>query len=585
MIPLVLIAVAGVLAWFALDESGSGTVNSKKINLLSPRLNFSATLNTTEVKQAYQGASSLFIQDSFESYLEAQSKLVSIIEGSPQSREAKGLLCLVYKELWPYARQDSKDIEAIGALSRSARSLDPTGINSVYCDAMKMTTQGKQLEAKGIVEHALNQSAFSSDPILYALKAEFLATGDDPKSAVLYLEKVRQLSPKWVKPVVDQARYYALIGDPGSAYQNYAKALSLNANHKIAQAEMGILLFEKMKKAEEAQKVLLIATASSRTIPRFLEARIYFTLAMINLEFRNRSKAESYARQAFELNPGDPQIKSLIESLGGNPQVSDQADQSHELVFIGDQFANSGNFMAAQAEYKTAFDIDKTNAVAAMKAGKSLWQLNQSQEAISWLNRAVGADAKLVGAYLLLADYQSEKYNFVSALQALNRAQQIVPNNYEILRGFGLVELRRNNPRDALPYLQKAIKIYQHDIESLILLAKANTLLKDYQAAQSQSVKAIELDATHNEAQITYARVLVQYQGLDTGAMYLKDLINKFAYTLEFKIALAEIFREQERHKEAQLLYEQILDVNPKVGRPLLGLGSLCKVRGSLTKL
>ena len=121
-------------------------------------------------------------------------------------------------------------------------------------------------------------------------------------------------------------------------------------------------------------------------------------------------------------------------------------------------------------------------------------------------------------------------------------------------------------------------------METLILLAKTSALLKDYTTAQGYAVKAIELEATSNEVQITYAEILVQFHGLDTGVLYLRDLINKFAYTIEFKIALAEIYRQQERYKEAQQLYEQILDANPKNKKALLGLGEANQAQGKFDK-
>ena len=64
-----------------------------------------------------------------------------------------------------------------------------------------------------------------------------------------------------------------------------------------------------------------------------------------------------------------------------------------------------------------------------MKAGKCLWQLNQSVEAINWLNRAIKADAKLIEAYVLQPDYYSQRYNYQTALQVLNKASRIFPNN------------------------------------------------------------------------------------------------------------------------------------------------------------
>jgi tetratricopeptide (TPR) repeat protein len=156
----------------------------------------------------------------------------------------------------------------------------------------------------------------------------------------------------------------------------------------------------------------------------------------------------------------------------------------------------------------------------------------------------------------------------------------LFPNNYEVLRGYGMVEYRRNNMKDAIGYLQRANKIYENDIETLILLAKAHTATGDFASAQKYSVRAIELDATNTDAQIIYARILTQFQGLETGVLYLRDLITKFSYTMDFRMALADLYREQERSNQAQKIYEQIIDVDPRNKKAHLGLGESYQAQG-----
>jgi tetratricopeptide (TPR) repeat protein len=127
--------------------------------------------------------------------------------------------------------------------------------------------------------------------------------------------------------------------------------------------------------------------------------------------------------------------------------------------------------------------------------------------------------------------------------------------------------------KEAIGYLQRANKIYENDIETLILLAKSYIATGDYASAQKYSVRAIELDSTSTEAQIVYARVLTQFQGLETGILYLKDLINKFSYTIDFRMALADLLREQERASQAQKIYEQLVDADPRNKEARIGLG------------
>jgi tetratricopeptide (TPR) repeat protein len=82
------------------------------------------------------------------------------------------------------------------------------------------------------------------------------------------------------------------------------------------------------------------------------------------------------------------------------------------------------------------------------------------------------------------------------------------------------------------------------------------------QDAYSFALKAIELDSTNVEAQINYAKVIATRQGVDEGGDYLKELIKKYPKIHEYRIALAEVYIEEERYKQASELLEKVLAMN-----------------------
>jgi tetratricopeptide (TPR) repeat protein len=574
-----IVAVFLAIVWPSGDRDGR-----MRPHLILPRFNLTAGITAEELKQNTRKAIQSFVKDDFESYLNAENTLVSIIEGAPSNVEARGTLCLVYKELWPFVAQDSKDYDTVSILAKSTRSLDPIGINGTYCEIVRLMTLGKYKEARGVVEYALNQPTMSTAPVLYSLKAELLFEDHDTKTAALYMDKAKQLWPEWVKPDFELGRYEAKMGESGPAAQMLKKALQVNPKHKRAQIEYGALLFRDLKKSEEAEKMLLAALSSSARVPRLDEATAQFYLALICAEKRDFSSAKRYAQAAYQLNPGDPQTKELLLKVGGNPDAVEKSAKNSELVFLGDQHFRTGNCLAAQAEYKAAYDLDHGNAIAALKAARCLWQLNQSIEAIDWLNKAMRADPKLVSAYTQQADYYSARFDYVSATQILNKASKKFSNNYEVLRGYGLVEFRRNNIKDALSFLQRANKIYENDPDTVILLAKSEAIAKDFAAAQKFAVRAIELDPTNTDAQVVYAQVLTQTQGLETGVVYLNDLINKFSYTVEFRLALAELYKNNDKFQEAQKIYLQLVDADPKNKDAHMGLGEAYRGLGQMDK-
>src|SRR5205085_42404 len=114
------------------------------------------------------------------------------------------------------------------------------------------------------------------------------------------------------------------------------------------------------------------------------------------------------------------------------------------LVALGDQFLLGGNALAAQAQYKAAFEKNPKNALAALKAAQSLWRLNDSVEAIDWVQKAIKSNPAYVEAYTQLAEYYIHRYDFAAASTILEKAQKLASKNYEVYRGWADLELRRN---------------------------------------------------------------------------------------------------------------------------------------------
>lgn len=579
-LPVFLLTItASLLMMFVLFWPDGDSTDGKP-HLILPKPANARTLGPEKVREMVKTAVDFFVQDTFESYAKSQNTLVNLIEGDPQNGEARGLLCLVYRELWPYVRQDSQDLNSVLQLVRMTRSLDPIGINGIYCEVTRLFILGKYKEAKGVLDHSLNQPSLSAAPVLYFLKAEIIASEGDHKTAALYSEKARKLWPEWIKPIFKTAVYNAKSDRTSEALSGLQDTLKLSPAHKEAQIELALLNYKFFGKKEEALNMLTAALSTKGKISSQSEGRAHLVAALILAEKKQTGEALEHAVRAYELNPAESNAKDLILRLGGAGDIPRNKRQTADLVFIGDQYFRSGDCLAAQAEYKTAYELDSQNGLAAMKAAKCLWTLNQSADAIFWLNKAITADPNLVSAYVLLADYYSQRFNYPNAAQILVRASQKFSNNHEILRGFGMMELRRNSLKEAQAYLLRSFKIFENDVDTLVLLAQATAGLSDFKEALKYSVRAIEVDSTSADAQITYAKVLAQVNGVDAGISYLKSLVLKYSYTIEYRLGLAELYKDVSRSKQAQQIYQQILEADPRSKKALMGIGMTLQDQG-----
>lgn len=581
VILLIMMSLAGVLLLW--PESSR---YHDKINLLVPQKG-GPQLGEVEVKQKLSLAVRAIENDTFEHILEAQNNLVAIIEGAPSNLEARGLLCYVYKELWPYCKQDTADQRAISGMSQSTRVLNIASPNGMYCEAVKLYAMGRYKEARGTVEGILESNEnFSLLPIVYQFKAEIIETDKDLVNSIPYYEKAGQIWPAWIKPKVSAGFALTKTDQGPSAAAAFREALTRNQNHKMAKIGVGLLEYKISKQRDSALATLSAAIELKSRIPRLVEAEALFTIAEILNEKGEHRRALTFAEGAYSLNPSSDVFKSLLLRLGGSESKGSE-QLKNESVSLGDQYAQAGDHLAAQAEYKTAFELDPKNGYAALKAAKSLWKLNQGGEAIEWLKKAQKADPKLFSAYVLQADYLSERFDFAAAGQVLAEANRQNPNNYEILRGMALLELRKNNMVNAINFGIRSLKLYDADIETYIVLSRASRSLalslsgaSDAERRDSATrdgiryaTKAVELDATNAEAQIVYSEMLASTSGIDTGVMYLRELIKKYSFSNEYRVALGDLLRSEERFTQAKEAYAQVTMADPKNKRALIGLG------------
>ncbi|MBS1969144.1 MAG: tetratricopeptide repeat protein [Bdellovibrionales bacterium] len=592
-LPLILVAAALLLVVYVLLPDGPDS--GEKISLIAPKKG-SAAMSDQQAKEKYAAAIAAIEADTIESYLVAQNHLVSVVEGAPSNLEVRGLLCLVYKELWPYAKQDANDIRTISSVTQSTRALNAVGLYGNICEVVNLETSGHYKEARGVVESALeNADHFSLLPVLYEFKAELLEADKDYLNANPYYEKSAQLWEKWLRPQVKAGVMAAVQNQGPKASQYFRGVLEKNPNHREAKIRQGILEFRAFKQEDNAFKYLKSAMSSQARVQRDLEAEGYFVLAELYLNKSEKSSALDAAQHAYRLSPNTTQYKQLVVRLGGSDRIKEKSSNS-EMMFVGDQYARTGDCLAAQAEYKAAFEMDPKNGMAAVKAAKCLWQLNQSFEAVEWLTKATKAEPNLITAYVLQADYMSQRYNFIGAANALTAAARISPNNYEVLRGMALMEFRRGNMQGSINFAQRALRAYDADIETYTLLAKSNAALysstiaatkKDIDARETYqrdalrfATKAVEIDNTNTEAQVTYAKVMAQINGVDSGVNYVKELIKKYSYSTEYRIALAEIYRADEKYSQAQEFYEQVTEADPRNKKAFIGLGECYKASG-----
>ncbi|HMN67380.1 MAG TPA: tetratricopeptide repeat protein [Bdellovibrionales bacterium] len=553
-----------------------------RIHLIAPQKGIAQLPAESVRPRVHQGVGS-FLKDTLDGYVNAQNDFVHVVERSQSNAEVMALLCMTYLQLWPFAYQDSADTKVISQMVQSSSQVDPGGTHSAACRTVDLVVRSRYQEAKSMVEAVLDARANDASPpiIFYFLKGYLLAETGEHGPAIGYLQSAEQLWPQWILPYVVEAQAYQKLERYGDAGNQYRRVLKANPAHSIARIELGLIEYKHFNHMDIGEQYLKQGTGRDDA-PKAVLSRGYMGLAEISLRRGDQNRALSYAQKSFSLNSSNVAAKNMIVQIGGVEKLKSTKVKGQQLLFEGDQFFREGDCHAAQAHYKAAFEEDQKNARAAMKAAQCLWTMSFSTEAIEWLNRAIRADPKLVEAYVLLADYQAQRFNFLAAARVLETARRENPKSHEVYRGFALVELQRNNAKGALGFGKQALKLYENDVETQILMAKASLSLRDQKMAYNYAAKAVDLDVNNRRAQIVYAESLAGIQGVDVGVDYFLKLVNNYPLVTEYRLALGRMLAADERYGQATEIFRQIIKLDEKPKEAYIELAKVLKAEGQM---
>ena len=586
-LPLVFIGLAALLLLYVLLDGGEETkapVNLNRVHLLAPRKG-GAELADATVNEKYKRALASFQTDTFSTYQKAQNDLVEIVEGASKkpelaakNAERLAFLCLTYRELWPYAFQDSQDLKTVSIVMQEAKRLDPGGRSGATCEIVQLMLNSRIRDAQGLTDNMLVEE--SQTPVLFEIRGDLYATLRDYESAANYFSQAKVMWPAWQKITVEEARAREKTAHYPEALELYRGVLAKVPNHPVAKIEMGLMEAFRFQHPDEGGAQIKTALDGKEKISDDVASKGWLGLAKIQESKNLTSKAGEYAMKAYKLNAANLEAKEMAERLTGKVSAPGPKE-AQGLIYLGDQYYQQGDYFSAQAQYKTAFEADPKSGISAMKAGRCLWALNQTSDAIDWMKKAVAADPQLTTAYVYLAEYQARRFDFQSAVQILAKAQRLQPNSYEVYRGLASVELIRNNFKGAVQYGQRSLKLYESDLDTYLIMSKANFGLRDYQAAERFAAKAIELDYNSIEAQSMYGKSEAGLRGIDAGAQYMLKLISRYVIqkgqqvpqaAIEYRVTLGEIYLSDERYHAAEESFQQALSLEANHKKALMGL-------------
>ena len=578
----ILVSLFGIVVIYLLvffKDSSKLPSQDQHVELNSPKLN-QPTLPKEQVEVLIKKGVHYFSQSSVSSYLKSQDLFIQAIEGDIKQLLAISFLCLTYMELWPFSKQDFRSINVISNLVHRSSVLNKGGVYSGLCYSVDLLLKKKYEEARVMIESSLNGLSNIGErddsqqliPFFYYLRASSMNNLNDNASVIPYLRITQKRFPKWVKP-------YLLIGKEllkeskiSEAFSETKKALEINPNNKATQINYGIMEFKYFNQLEKAEQMLLQAINNLDLVSYQLMSEAYFTLAQIKIKKTETEDALLYAKKAYSYDPSNKASRNLIVQIGGQGVLQKTQIKSSQLIHKGDELVLANKFQDAIGYYETAFKIDK-NAMVAIKVAKNLWKLSFFREAIKWLKKAIESDPKMVEAYVLMSNYYAHNYDFYNASKVLQIASQKFMRSYEVYRGMAYLSVKKEEYENAIRYAKVALKIYEADMQSYILLSESYAKIGSMNEAFVSASKALEVAPNSIKAQVAFAKAIGRMHGEESGSDYFRKLVINYSLNMEYRMEWAKYLFEDEEYDKAFMILKEIIDINPKYNEAYFYMG------------
>jgi len=203
------------------------------------------------------------------------------------------------------------------------------------------------------------------------------------------------------------------------------------------------------------------------------DAKILALLGQQYLEGHYVEDAARCFKEAIRLRPDDPKLRYLLIEA-----YEDQHDYDRALKLAQEtaqQFPD-----AARADFEV---------------GMQLANLARYEEARPYAERALQKDATLVEAYNLLADIDSRRGDYQSALNRYQKARELDAKNATALRGIGDSLIRLKRLPEALTELQQAVAVQPQSAGLYYSLMQVYTRLGEHAEAEEAAANYQKLHA------------------------------------------------------------------------------------------
>jgi tetratricopeptide (TPR) repeat protein len=433
--------------------------------------------------------------------------------------------------------------------------------------------QGKRAEAAEVNSAILKDDPNDTDA--RGLAATFLLDRGDVTKALTELQSVVTRDPKNPVARFNLGRAHLAMGDVEQARQQFQKAIELRPDYIIARLELAKLQVTRgeydaaLKTAESVLAIdsgnvnaRLVESAALMGQKKFGDSRqildgmikgspsspdVLFQLGVVNLAEGKYKEAEDAFRRSYQLNPANSRgLMGVVETN----MAQNKPDAALALL------------QAESDKAPSRVDLLVALGNTAVRAGKWDFAVQTYQRALGLLSK----DPKSQGdIYLRIGETYRRKGDLSSAVQALQKARETMPQNTIVLSTLALTLDGAGRRAEAKQVYEATLKIQPDNgvvLNNLaFLLAESGGDLDD---ALTKATRARQLLPSLYEVSDTLGWIYLKKNLPDQAIDIFKDLVAKQPNHATYRYHLAMAYSQKGDKSRAIEQLKEALKENPQ---------------------
>ena len=203
-----------------------------------------------------------------------------------------------------------------------------------------------------------------------------------------------------------------------------------------------------------------------------------------------------------------------------------------------------------------------------VEAGDTALQQGRLRDALAAFQAAIKIHPKTSAPQYKIAEIYFQLEEFENARDAFVAFLELEPNHITALNYVGFIFEKLNNYEKAAHYYERVLSISKDDLYALNHLGLAYQQLNKFDEAESALHNALALDpdceSPDSENLHNYLGIIHLQRGeVGEAIAELRESIRLFPNDIWTRQRLASIYEDHQRYFEAQLQYQQLLEVDP----------------------